>query len=593
MRAGAAMVQGRRPNMEDRVQAKDVKTVGGVELTVAVVADGIGGGPHGEKAAELTLETIFDEIRRSPLTDSRQVPDLLKEAVEKANKAVFHMANENKQWRGMGSTATVVVVDRQQRLYIANLGDSRIYLARGGEKNLRQLTRDHTWANEVVSRNLLPAQEAKGHPRAAELVRSIGHQAVVAVDLGLYVNGEETEEQASTQQGYQLHSDDRVVLCSDGLIKTRHNAPGRHYVEDREMRQIVTCRPPEQAAQALVNKAVRRDVDDNVSVIVLEAPGSRRASRLACLWPSLQPVAMASIALFVIMLPFIFLLNNGTANSPATDLFGVTTTAALVTMGTSSNTPTPEPTVEAGIINVFQAGEGARWIAEGENPKRVSVGERIQFSPRLVLQAGDGLVELRLPDHTRLFLAAGTEIQIDAVAGEGGATTTAISVEQARVVAVTEQTDLALMNSFGWEAQLVEVGSVLGLTYNPEPGAEFNFELVCFAGRCRLVGDEGRTILAAEQAGRIGANGRPALFSPAHYELYYPLAPAIVPAPTATATPTPTKTPLPTSTPARPTSTPSPVATPVPTSTIAPTTIVESPEPPPPPSEEVPPTARP
>jgi serine/threonine protein phosphatase PrpC len=84
----------------------------------------------------------------------------------------------------------------------------------------------------------LNPEDAYNHPKAEELVRSIGYSAKIEVDQGLFLNENETEETAKQNQGLHLQAGDRLVVCSDGLIKNRHNQAG-HYVEIDELRQAV------------------------------------------------------------------------------------------------------------------------------------------------------------------------------------------------------------------------------------------------------------------------------------------------------------------------------------------------------------------
>ncbi len=272
---GKACEKGGRPNIEDRVAVRQLTNVGGLALTVSMVADGVGGSNCGERAAELAVQVVFQEIETSDLANPDKLPGLLQQALEKANKIVYQEGRAEKEKRGMGTTAVLAVI-HNNKLYLANVGDSRAYLVRGAKgEQVIQLTRDHTWAWEMVSEKRLSAGDAAKHPKAEELVRSIGYAAEVAVDIGLYQNGDETEETARQGQGMPLQANDRVILCSDGLIKPRyrHSQP---YITQAEIAQIVISRPPHESAMALVQKVLARQVDDNVSVIVLEMPNSKR-----------------------------------------------------------------------------------------------------------------------------------------------------------------------------------------------------------------------------------------------------------------------------------------------------------------------------
>ena len=129
---------------EDRLKSGRVTTAAGLVLDLAVVADGIGGENAGERAAEMTIDEVFEYARNSQDTD---IPMLLQTAVEFANAKVYLEAQNDRHKQDMGSTAVVAAV-HEGRLFIANVGDSRVYLVRGHQ--IRQLTWDHTWGNEMV-----------------------------------------------------------------------------------------------------------------------------------------------------------------------------------------------------------------------------------------------------------------------------------------------------------------------------------------------------------------------------------------------------------------------------------------------------------
>ena len=116
--------------------------------------------------------------------------------------------------------------------------------------------------------------EASKHPRRDQIVRSIGYEPNVNVDLGLWLQGgEESAAEARAAQGLPLKPGDMVLVCSDGLIKTRRDQRFAHYVEASEFTALVRGAIPGWAADRLIKTALKRQVDDNVSAAVLEMPG--------------------------------------------------------------------------------------------------------------------------------------------------------------------------------------------------------------------------------------------------------------------------------------------------------------------------------
>ncbi|MCA9985995.1 MAG: serine/threonine-protein phosphatase [Anaerolineales bacterium] len=208
-----------RGALEDRWQVAEVMTAGGLQLLVAIVADGIGGGNYGERAAQLALDTTFEEMRKAKASRPEHIPKLLRLALTRGNAAVCQEAQASRQVRGMGSTATVVAV-HDNRLYVANAGDSRAYLVRDGQ--VIQLTRDHTWAYEMVQLGRLSPEAAATHPKADELTCSIGYEPELTIDLGLFLetDGEQADAAqiaaaAQQNQGLLLRPGDRLVVIHE------------------------------------------------------------------------------------------------------------------------------------------------------------------------------------------------------------------------------------------------------------------------------------------------------------------------------------------------------------------------------------------
>lgn len=520
---GKACEQGGRPNIEDRVDARSVTTASGQLLTVAMVADGVGGSNYGERAAELALEVVFHELETASLTDPNQIPDLLRSVLEKANEAVYQEGRADKEKRGMGSTATLAVI-HDGKLYLANVGDSRAYLVRGSKgAQVKQLTQDHTWASEMVALKRLSAADAANHPKAEELVRSIGYGPEVNVDLGLYQNGAETEESAQQWQGFPLQANDRIVLCSDGLIKARHNG-SQPYVTETEIGKIVTRQAPEKAAPALVKVALDRHTDDNVSAIVMEMPGSKRAFYMP---PAILYGGVGALVL-IALVSILFVLKPNRSDSLSMPVAGTVSPEE-----TAATIPSPTST-------------------QPDDP---------------ALETINGPTEHTLPDGTQLYLASGTMVEIHARAdGDEVAANQLLLKEGALVVSVTEAT-VIVSNPFGTEAEISN--GLLGVSYDP---GKFLFSAVCLQGEgCSLFGELGGIVdLETGQSSEVGGTGKPSPPANADYAIYYAFAPEVVPAPTATATPT--ETPTPTATPTS-TSTRRPTNTPTATPTETPTSV--------------------
>jgi protein phosphatase len=608
-----------RTLLEDRSRAERIQTAGGLNLTLGVVADGVGGENAGERAAELAVKTIFDHCRRST---SEDIPEMLRSALKEANKRVHAESRRSRRKKNMGTTAAVAAV-AQGRLYLAHAGDSRIYLIREG-KTL-PLTIDHTWANEVVRSGKLTPEEAQKHPRKEEIVRAIGNEAILNVDLGVWLRGgQEDEQEARAAQGLPLRPGDRVLICSDGVIKSRHDNPAAHYVEEQEFPDLLRG-SPEKAVNAIIKQAQSRLVDDNVSAVVLEVPAGRNLIRDL----PLRGLGIAA-ALALVILAGLWSATRSPEEVPA------------------------EPTLPE--IPPLPSGFAFLSALEGSAHKRVPGAEYQALQIEDIVPSGQGVrlrtqgatahLRLDLADGSILFLGPDTQIELRAIADEVSIPETAIVLEQGSVLVATGPdpgSTFAVTSLFGVTARAE--GTLMGIQLDDILQRLY---IDCFEGRCTLEGNRRFTLTAGQRrwmdgegnfgsvettrneayafAGRLVPSPTPVIVqspTPASFEptqtlgpLFLtptvppsakpthtprrPIPPSETPVPTSTKTPTrtltPTKSPTPTETDEPPTSTPTrtktPTATSSPTETEAPT---ETPTPsetaPPTPTETLVPTA--
>jgi len=209
------------------------------------VADGMGGLSQGRFASHIALQVFFESFPRNSPRDARRA---LREAVEEAHFGLQQMM-QRLAIRGMGTTLTAACLDGP-RLHLAHVGDSRAYRLRGGRAEC--LTSDHTTVGEMVRLRILGPDKVRGHERRSELTRGLG--------LDLFVRPDITDA--------DLRAGDRVLLCTDGLWSA---------VEDREIEECSAgAESPAEFGRILVDRAMERGSDDNVSAVVIEirrAPG--------------------------------------------------------------------------------------------------------------------------------------------------------------------------------------------------------------------------------------------------------------------------------------------------------------------------------
>lgn len=232
LRAGTATDVGKvRAVNEDRFLVSD---------TLFAVADGLGGHQAGEVASQVAVETLAEAF-------TEHTTDGLIAAVERANEAVWNLASDHSDMRGMGTTLTAVALvdqDGDEQLSVVNVGDSRAYLFQRDE--LIQVTEDHSLVDELVRDGRLTAEEARTHPQRSVITRALGLTPDVVVDV------------------WQLlpFEGDRLVLCSDGLTN--------EVTDDRIAAALRRLADPAEVAADLVRQAREGGGNDNITVVVID-----------------------------------------------------------------------------------------------------------------------------------------------------------------------------------------------------------------------------------------------------------------------------------------------------------------------------------
>jgi protein phosphatase len=227
-----------RENNEDKFEfyiPSDARVLAWRGIALAV-SDGMGGHAAGQIASELALKT-FIESYYSALT--APVETALRDAVAAANQAV-HTAASVAGREGMGCTLTAAAV-RGNELFVAHVGDSRLYLLREGQ--LRQLTDDHSWVGEQVRRGALTEEEAELSPFRNVITRAIGTAPSVEPDI----------------LREELQSGDTLLLCSDGLSGV---------VRSEQIEAVLNQSGPSEACVRLIRMALEAGGPDNVTALV-------------------------------------------------------------------------------------------------------------------------------------------------------------------------------------------------------------------------------------------------------------------------------------------------------------------------------------
>ncbi len=211
---------------------------------LAVVADGMGGHSAGDVASKLVTTTLHNEWEKTEsLTSPEDTEKWLQDNIQLANKKVFQYALEHEECRGMGTTV-VAAICTKEFITIGHIGDSRCYLSNA--YGFTQVTEDHSLVNELVRSGQLSKEDAEHHPRKHVLLRALGTEESITVDVKT-ISWEE--------QNY-------LLLCSDGLTNK---------VEDSELHQyLIESNSIEECVHTLINLANERGGEDNISIAIIQ-----------------------------------------------------------------------------------------------------------------------------------------------------------------------------------------------------------------------------------------------------------------------------------------------------------------------------------
>lgn len=207
-----------------------------------IVADGMGGHKAGDYASRCAAGTIVESIKKNKQTSPIRI---IREAIEEANAQVYKEAISKEEYAGMGTTcvAATIIADT---LYVANVGDSRLYVV---DAEISQITKDHSLVEEMVRMGEIDRTSARTHPDKNIITRAVGAAEDVRVDF------------------FDLHlkAGDRILMCSDGLT---------NMVEDEEIRMIIEgAEDLAECASKLVDRANENGGKDNITVVVIEPFG--------------------------------------------------------------------------------------------------------------------------------------------------------------------------------------------------------------------------------------------------------------------------------------------------------------------------------
>lgn len=204
-----------------------------------IVADGMGGHNAGDYASRFTVERVTELIRESEETEPEK---LLEQAIVQTNQELMIKASSQESLKGMGTTFVAATLIGRH-LHVANVGDSRLYVI---NKEVIQITKDHSYVQEMVNKGELKEEDARCHPQKNIITRAVGAMPELKVDFFDVV----------------LDEEDQILLCSDGLT---------NMLEDAQIGTIVhTQRDIVEKVERLVEAANENGGNDNITVVMIE-----------------------------------------------------------------------------------------------------------------------------------------------------------------------------------------------------------------------------------------------------------------------------------------------------------------------------------
>ena len=326
------------PNPTQSIVSLPIRTDGGINLDIGIISEHVGDSDASKSVTQLAVDSIIAYIRNSFETD---IPALLYRAIQYANTNIY----ENEIIGDTECTLAIAAIHNNARLYLANVGTSRVYLLR--QTNLSQISLDHTFAHIMPIQEKMSVEEARVDDRADTIALTIGSKKEIPVDIGLHISGIfDKNAYLSAQKrgkiGLPLRTDDIIILGTNHLIQSL-NERTSHGLHPDEAVKIMREQFDEETAERLVNSAQENSDSGRLATVLLnlsdEVTGAEEGGFLTQLGqrPNLVTTGMLSFLLVACVIGSFFGFRAwGSRNIDDAD----GTAVAVV------NDPTATPTAE-------------------------------------------------------------------------------------------------------------------------------------------------------------------------------------------------------------------------------------------------------
>lgn len=231
-----------RANNEDSFFVKNISD----DIVASVVADGMGGHLGGKEASSYATAEFLKAIEKASSFFSsysdKQIENFIKNTVIKINKAIYTRSKEMSSLAGMGTTLVVCII-YNNKYYIANVGDSRLYIK---SNKLKQITKDHSYVSELLEMGAITESEARNHPNKNVITRAVGTEMSVQPDV--YIG--------------KFNSSDTIIICTDGLT---------NMVSDDMISDVITNEnEAKDITDKLIHLAKENGGTDNITVVTIK-----------------------------------------------------------------------------------------------------------------------------------------------------------------------------------------------------------------------------------------------------------------------------------------------------------------------------------
>lgn len=245
-------ISGKMAHASDLGQVRECNEDQAISLTnrngenLLLVCDGMGGSKHGETASQIATDIFIQEFNKNPFIPTPYLKrHWIKKIAKKANKEIFFKGESNPHYKGMGTTLTIVLVNKSF-LTVGQIGDSRAYVY-DEQGEYGQITHDQSYVALLMEKGAISEEEMAVHPKRNRLMNALGVNKKLKIDLSKFKYGGQ-----------------KIILCSDGLYTN---------VTQKQIADLIYQHSysPEEKCKKLIDLANENGGNDNISVVYWEA----------------------------------------------------------------------------------------------------------------------------------------------------------------------------------------------------------------------------------------------------------------------------------------------------------------------------------